>query len=248
MRRRDRFYRSLFWEKYSFRVVFSETDVFCLSDRDVEREVSSLILEERLRVNEYALKNPEFLRSLEPIPVDPSAPPIVKNMLWSSLLAGVGPMASVAGALVEEVGVKFFRKVGTLILENGGDIFFYRRKGGVVAIYAGESPFSGRIGVKIPEGDRFWGISTSSAKVGHSMSFGSAHAVTVVSRSPALSDAHATSICNMIRKKGDVDRILKLVQNGFFGEIEGLVVIFGDVLGVWGVELVKVSPRMVLKK
>ena len=245
MRERTRFYRSLFREKYSFRVVFSETDVYCLSDKDVEKEVSSLILRERLRVNEYALRNPEFLSSLEPIPVDPSAPPIVRNMLWSGLLAGVGPMASVAGALVEEVGVRFFGKVGTLILENGGDVFFYRRKGGVVAIYAGESPFSGKVGIKIPEGDRFWGISTSSARIGHSLSLGSAHAVTVISRSPALSDAHATSICNMIKKKGDVERVLKLAQNGFFCEIEGLVVVFGDVLGAWGVELVKVGSSMV---
>ncbi len=247
MGERNRFYRSLLKERYSFRVVFSETDVYCLSDKDVEKEVSSLIIKERIRVNEYVLRNPEFLNSLKPVPVDPSAPPIIKNMLWSSLLAGVGPMASVAGALVEEVGVRFFRKVGTLILENGGDIFFYRKKGGIVAIYAGDSPFSGRVGIRIPEGDRFWGISTSSARIGHSLSFGSAHAVTVVSRSPALSDAHATGICNSIKRKGDVERVLRLAQNGLFGEIEGLVVIFGDILGAWGVELVKVSPSMVLK-
>ncbi len=186
-----------------------------------------------MRVETYGLQNPEFFTSLEPIDADMlPVPCVVSLMIDASKKAGVGPMAAVAGAIVEAAGRKFVGRCRELILENGGDLLFYSDSGGRLGILAGESPFSGRIVVKIQPG--FWGISTSSGSFGHSMSFGMADAVTVVSHSPSLSDAFATSLCNRIKSLDDMGRILAEAERGMYSGINGLIVIFGDRLGVWG--------------
>ncbi len=237
--RGNRFYRNLFEGKKSFRIVLFETDILCTTDAGIEEEIKKAVVEERLRIEEYIMKRPGFLSSLDPLPDDPLAPPVVRLMIKSSKKAGVGPMASVAGAIVEAVGLRFYEKTGHLILENGGDLFFYKPSGGIVGIYAGKSPFSGKIAIKIPPGNEIWGISTSSGKIGHSLSFGVADAVTVVSHSPSLSDAYATYIGNRIRKRNDVEKVIKDAERGLFDELYGILVICGNTLGIWGLEIVR---------
>ena len=76
------------------------------------------------------------------------------------------------------------------------------------------------------------GICTSSGTVGHSLSFGRADAVCVVSKSSTMADAAATAIGNMVKGKGDIRAAL---MKGL--EIEGVLgvlVIVGDQFGVIG--------------
>ena len=96
--------------------------------------------------------------------------------------AGVGPMAAVAGAISEfvERTVKFFVEV---IVENGGDIFIQVKATGLQA-YMREFSLSQKIGLT---GRGYpMGICTSSGKIGHSLSFGKADAVVILSRDTAL--------------------------------------------------------------
>ncbi len=63
-----------------------------------------------------------------PLPEDNLAPPIIRDMISKSKICGVGPMASVAGAVSEFVGYDLLDQTENLIIENGGDIFLQVEK------------------------------------------------------------------------------------------------------------------------
>ncbi|MEW6595320.1 MAG: UPF0280 family protein [Thermodesulfobacteriota bacterium] len=226
----------------AFSVQVRETDLQILACRDLTAEASAAVLRCRCQIEGYLAGHPAFLPALTPLPDDPLAPPIVREMLRAALLAGVGPMAAVAGAVAEAVGRVLLACDGVreASVENGGDIFLARREECVVAIFAGASPLSSRVGLRISPGRMPLGICTSSGTVGHSLSFGTADAVTVLAASTALADAAATRIGNEVRSVRDLDRALA-VGRGIAG-VEGLVVIKDDQLGAWGeVELVRLD-------
>ena len=223
---------------FSFTVVVKETDLFILADKDL----SSLALEEVLRhrhqLESYIARHPEFLHSLSPVRLLPGAPESARRMADAAGLAGVGPMAAVAGAFSELVGEALLAESAQAIVENGGDIFIKTDRERTVSIYAGDSPISGRVGIRIRPEDTPMGVCTSSAKVGPSLSLGVAHAACVLSRSTALADAAATAVGNAVKSEGDVEKALAVAQ-GIKGVL-GAVVVSGDKLGAWGqVELVR---------
>jgi len=113
-------------------------------------------------------------------------------MLAAANIAGVGPMAAVAGAVAEYVGRELLADTKNIIIENGGDIFMHTTSERRVAIFAGRSPLSEKVTLEIAPEDMPLGICTSSATVGPSLSFGKADAVCVLSSSAALADAAAS--------------------------------------------------------
>ena len=86
----------------AFRVVYKETDLYVLAEKDLTSETLALVRKVRMPLESYILKNPPFLKSLDPLPEDPSAPEIVKAMLKAGIIAGVGPMAGVAEQLLKK--------------------------------------------------------------------------------------------------------------------------------------------------
>jgi hypothetical protein len=81
------------------------------------------------------------------------------------------------------------------------------------------------------------GVCTSSGTVGHSLSFGKADAVCVLSKSATMADAAATAIGNLVKNKSDIKWAL---ERGIKIEgVRGIVIILGEHFGVVGeVELV----------
>ena len=242
---KERFYRSLMCRPglKGFRVAHRETDLYVQARRDVTARVSRWIIQARTYIESYAASHPGFLDALAPLPVDPFAPPVVSSMLEAGTRAGVGPMAAVAGAVAQYVGDRILEEVpGEVIVENGGDIFLKVEGPVVVSIFAGASPLSNRVGIRVPCRGEPLGICTSSGTVGHSRSLGRADAVTVVAASTPLADALATSAANLVKKRGDIDLALRRLQG--IKEIKGAVVIKGGRLGVFGgVELVPIDTR-----
>lgn len=225
----------------SFRVVYKETDLYILAEKNLVSETLSIVRSIRLPLEAYILKNPLFLKSLHPLPEDPSAPEIVKAMLRAGIVAGVGPMASVAGAIAERVGKKLLEKnlTSQIAVENGGDIFLYLKKEAKVAIFAGDSPFSGKIALLIKKELMPCGVCTSSAKIGHSLSFGNADAVTVVHRDTALADALATAFGNMLKKPEEFKKVINKAKK--IPDLLGVVAILEDRIFVFGKSL-KITP------
>ena len=224
----------------SFTVTIKETDLYIRSKENLQRKAQRMVLKYRTQLEKYIDKNPAFQSSLEPLAASGGEPRIVEMMIAAGQKVGVGPMAAVAGALAECVGQELLEYSPEVIVENGGDIFMKTLKKRVVGIYAGDSPLSGKIGVDIEGRDKPLGICTSSGTVGHSMSFGSADAVVVISDSTTLADAAATAIGNKVRTIEDISSAIEF-GNSIDG-LKGLIIIKDDAIGVWGdIKLCEIS-------
>ncbi|MFC1897686.1 UPF0280 family protein [Chloroflexota bacterium] len=216
----------------SFNVVIKETDLYICALSNLQRKAYRLVSKYRDKLEGYIEQHPAFLTSLEPLPVDENAPHIVKTMLESAARVGVGPMASVAGAIAEFVGNELLEFSPEIIVENGGDIYLKSSEKRLVGIYAGKSPLTGKIGMEINGEDTPLGICTSSGTVGHSLSHGKADAVIVLSESATLADATATAIGNLIKQSSDIQSGIDFTKD--IEGLKGVLIIKGDNMGLWG--------------
>jgi uncharacterized protein len=224
----------------SFGVAVKETDLWVLAARDFSPEVREVVIQERQLLEAYIAKHPGFLTALSPWPADPFAPAVVREMIEAAAATGVGPMAAVAGALAARVGRHLVSLSPEVIVENGGDIFLAIAQQATVALFAGQSPLSHRVGLRLDPGLSPLGVCTSSASVGHSLSFGRADAACVLAESAALADAAATALGN--RVQGPDSIAPALAWAGTLPDILGAVIIVGEKLGAWGrVELVPLT-------
>jgi hypothetical protein len=238
---RDRDYRKIVevGGLQACQVKVRETDLHILAPVDVAAAATHLVVQYRTQLENYLARHPAFGDALAPLGDDPTGVPLVRDMLRAGLAAGVGPMAAVAGVIAEYVGRGLLERADCdeVVVENGGDIFMRRREDCTAAIFAGESPLSYRVGIRIPARDMPLGICTSSGTVGHSLSLGRADSVTVMARATPLADAAATRLGNEVGRGGDLGPALQLAAK--IPGLTGVVIVIGEELGAWGqVELV----------
>jgi ApbE superfamily uncharacterized protein (UPF0280 family) len=231
----ERFYRCLAAPEGldRFQVRIRESDLLVFAERRLDDLAYRALGLVRGEIERYIERRGEFARSLEPCEVAEGAPGIVKAMADSARAWGVGPMASVAGAIAEEVGRALLAESNSVIVENGGDIFLALPRGARLGLYAGEeSPFTDRVVFEVPESRSGLGVCTSSGTVGHSLSFGCADAVVAVAERCADADAAATAIANEVKSPADVSGVVDRISRE--GRLRGLLVAAGDRLGLWG--------------
>lgn len=230
----ERTYRNLISKDNlkSYNVAIAESDLFISSDVNLASEAKKSLFHHRSLLENYIKKHPEFLTSLLPLPGDNLAPAIVRDMLITSNSCGVGPMASVAGAIAQFVGNDLGDLTETLIIENGGDIFLKSQDKLTVSVYAGESPLSYKVNFIVKPEKTPLGICTSSATVGPSLSFGKADAVCVVSPSATLADAAASAIGNKVKSKSDIKKALDFGMK--IKGVKGIIIIMGSDIGMIG--------------
>jgi ApbE superfamily uncharacterized protein (UPF0280 family) len=216
----------------SFTVVVKETDLHIRARRDLTAEALVAVKRYRADLEGYIKAHPLFLTTLKPFEVEENAPPIVKEMAEATREVGVGPMAAVAGAIAEKVGMELLPFSDEVIVENGGDIFLKTSKERFIGVYAGESAFTRKIAFSILPEETPLGVCTSSGTVGHSLSFGYADAVIVFSPSTSLADAAATAIGNRVRLAEDIPDALEFAQN--IKGLRGVAIVKGDKMGLWG--------------
>lgn len=222
----------------SYQVTVKETNLFIMTERLLEKECIEIILKHRGHLESYIESNPVFATTLVPWPDDPFAPPIVRAMIEAANTAGVGPMAAVAGAVAEFVGSDLSRISENVMVENGGDIFIKSSKNVTIGIFAGRSPLSGKIGLRIKPATGI-GVCTSSGTVGHSLSFGKTDAICIVSPSCSLADAAATAIGNIIQKPQDIENAMERASH--IPGLTGALAVVGKHLGAWGdIEIVPI--------
>jgi hypothetical protein len=216
----------------SFKVTVKETDLYLRAQKNLEQQALKAIVKYRSSLEKYICEHPTFLTTLEPFSVAKDAPEMVMEMAEAAQRVGVGPMAAVAGAIAERVGRELMKLSPEVIVENGGDIFMKTLTNRLVGVYAGNSPFTGKIALEVKPEETPLGICTSSGTVGHSLSYGSADAVIVLSPSAALADAAATAIGNLIQEAGDIPMGIEFAQD--IAGLKGVLIIEGDKLGIWG--------------
>jgi len=216
----------------SFNVVVKETDLYIRASSNLESSALKSVVKYRSMLEGYIERQPAFATSLEPISVAEDAPQIVKEMADSARRVGVGPMASVAGAIAQFVGEELSALSPEIIIENGGDIYLTSLKDRVIGIYAGNSPLSGKIGLEVRGEETPLAICTSSGTVGHSLSLGKADATVAIAKSATLADAAATAIGNIIYQPDDIPIGIAFAQNT--KRLLGVVIIKDDKIGIWG--------------
>jgi len=222
----------------SFNVVVQQTNLYIRAEHNLRDKALRSVIKHRRSLERYIEHHPLFLTTLEPYPVEQTAPAIIKEMAIASKVANTGPMSAVAGAVAEAVGKDLLPFSPEIIIENGGDIFLKTSKKRLVGIYAGESSFTGKIALEIKPQETPLGICTSSATIGHSLSLGCADAVVALSPSTPLADAIATAIGNMVKSIDDIPQAIEKAKD--IQGLYGIIIIKDDKIGIWG--KVKIVP------
>ncbi|KXA89612.1 hypothetical protein AKJ57_05095 [candidate division MSBL1 archaeon SCGC-AAA259A05] len=215
-----------------------ETELTIKSDS--KRAIKSAIdaaLGARRELERYVFKNPDFRTSLDPMsPKGRDYPEVVGLMRRASEIVEIGPFAAVAGT-ISQMAAEAGERSGAdaILVDNGGDIAMIGNRGFQVGIYSGLSSISGRLVLTPEPEDLPLGICTSSGTFGHSLSFGGADAVAVISEESSIADAAATAVGNEV-EGDDVESSVKrgLDRADDLPEVGGCLIVREDFVGVVG--------------
>ncbi len=230
----ERLYRNLFNSEnlVFFDVLVYETDLRIGAYTNLYGKAHELVLSYRKQIMDYIKIHHEFLTSFNPVIPLENAPYIIKKMCDAARRAGTGPMAAVAGAISEMVGLNLLNDSKEIIVENGGDIFIKTDIERKIGVFAGKSPLSNKVAVIIEPDNTPSGICTSSGTVGHSFSYGKADAAVIVSRDSFIADAVATATGNVIKSSDDIEKGLEFASS--IAGVQGALIIVGDKMGACG--------------
>jgi len=230
-----RFYRKQVLSEFGIEAGYQESDLYISSDRRLDKlEIVPIIQRHYQVIKDYCCQNPKFMSSLSPIARDAAAPDIARDMIEAGIAGGVGPFASVAGAVALYVG-KGILALGPeeVIVENGGDIFLKINSDKKIGVFLGIDAVIPSVTLNIRRRPEAFGIASSSAKLGHSLNFGAADLVTVIAASAILADSFATALSNRIKNARDAAIVVKETGKikfiyGILACIEGKIFLRGD--------------------
>jgi len=223
-----------------------ETIVTISSEKEYMPVAKDAIRSCRSDLEEFIRKDPFFAVTLDKYrPAHPDAsdiPEIAGRMIGAANILGIGPMSAVAGTIASMAVEAMIRAGATYaIVDNGGDIALINDETVIVGIYAGESGTDVSIGLEIEPRDSILGICTSSGRIGHSISFGDADAVTVLSGDVSLADAAATAVGNAVDGAASIKDAFSIV-NGV-ESITGGLIITGGQIGIYGSVPIVEAPQ-----
>lgn len=232
----DRFYRQSLRPgtgETAFQVVVEQSDLWIVAKRDLSRDVARFLTDIRGGLKNYLLLHPEFVRSLVPVDVADDAPALVRAMARAARACNVGPMAAVAGAVAQAVADRFASESPDIVVENGGDVFLHSTRERLVALLA--APVQGaRLALKLHPDGCPAALCGSSARIGPSLSFGSADLVTVLASDGALADAAATTLGNLAAGPESLPLVVERAKSLARSGVRGVFAQVGGRLAVWG--------------
>ena len=217
----------------SFQVVIEETDLHIVCEQDLREAIFDHVYTLRGQIKGYMHLHPAFLTSLTPLPLDPHAPSLVTTMLEAGRILDVGPMAAVAGAIAQNVADTFVDQSRNILVENGGDIYMHsnrERTIGVLPDPVGDMA----LGLALTPADFPCAVCSSSAFIGHSLSLGTGDLVVVRARAGALADAAATRLCNELKSRRDLQKILGMAEDLKVEGIQGVLAQCAGNIGITG--------------
>ncbi len=221
-----------------FRFKHLQTSITVLvEDENSYEKVVKNVLEARAQVERAIAKEPLFYSSLEPLPEElwPKQE-VPRRMCEASKLAGVGPMAAVAGGIAQYAVERFG---GRVVIDNGGDIVMRCNR-----LIAGIFP--SELGVKLEfDREKVYSVCTSSGRYGHSISFGDCDAAVILAEDGFVADSFATALGNEIKPSygaKEIEETLRHFWRRAKRYIDGAVVLKDGYVGVAGeVKLVKAN-------
>ena len=192
--------------------VESAVDAIKAARREIERQVR---------------KDQFFLVTMEPYaPEDPG--PVVKRMCEAASVAGVGPMATVAGAIAQVALEAMVAKGCTHgWVDNGGDVALILDNPATMEAF--HEPGTGTaFALRLEPTDGILGVCTSSGRLGHSISLGDSDVALAMADSAILADALATAIGNRVHGTSSLKTCFDHFK-GVPGMIGGLAMVDGEV-------------------
>lgn len=220
---------------------FSEIDIgqthIRLTTDLANHELKKYVFSIRRDLENYISRNPDFLLSLDAIQIDEDLPLIVRTMAVSSDIADVGPMACVAGT-ISEMSLDYLISLGSRysIVENGGDISLISDEEVLCGIYSNNRVLGNDIAFRLKPRKSPLGICTSSGKIGHSISFGKADSVTVISQSSSVGDGLATRIANEVKGETSEEKVSNALEccDSYREFFEGVLIVCENHVGTVG--------------
>lgn len=198
--------------------------------------VINRILKERLNLEAFIENYDFFKTSLKPVKLpagEINPPESVKRMIAASIKTGLGPMAAVAGTMAQLAAETSKNESSEdTIIENGGDLYLDCRETVVIGLYTGNNQHFKNLALQITPDLMPLAICTSSARMGHSLSFGDCDLVTVFSQNASLADAAATLACNSVKKESQIEPVLNTIAA--IEGILGVIIIRDDSFGAVG--------------
>ena len=221
-------------EEHMFQVVVEQTDLCIICHRDLREPVFDHVHALRGQIMAYAQLHPAFLTSLTPLPLEAEGSALITSMLEAGAAMQVGPMAGVAGAIAQNVADTFGPECGDILVENGGDIFIRSSIPRTIGLLP-DPNHEMTLGLSLKPEDFPCAVCASSASIGHSLSLGKGDLVVTRARSGALADAAATRLCNELKTRKDLRKVLGLADAfrtkgllGVLAQCEGQIGIRGE--------------------
>jgi len=175
-----------------------ETAATIAADRRFIEAAVRAIKSSRREIERQIRRDPYFLTTFEPYDCSVEDSRVVSRMCEAAALAGVGPMAAVAGAIAQEaLDAMVAEGCNHGWVDNGGDVALILEEPVTMEVFS-EPGAMNAFALELEPTDGVIGVCASSGKLGHSISFGNADVVVAVADSATLADALATAIGNRV--------------------------------------------------
>lgn len=224
-------------DERSFQVVVEQSDLWVTVRADappgLEDTALKAVNDARAVISAWMLLDPAFAASLVPVSAPDSAPDLIRRMCRAAAVMGVGPTATLAGAVAECAAAALLPFSPDCIVENGGDSVMHSTRERLVAVLPHPEE-KAVIGLRFAQEAFPLALCASSAVFGHSLSFGRGDLAVALAKDACLADAAATAFCNMLKGPDDVPRALEKAEALAPRGIAGLFVQCGGNIGVWG--------------
>lgn len=179
------------------------------------------------QLQSYGLRDPAFRNSKRPLEkVASDAPAIVKEVIAAAAAAGVGPMFSFRGAVVDEVGRFLADQISEVTVACDGDYFIKAKKRLKLAVKRrGGEPIT----VALEPSSKGVGVSTT---LGRGRQGAGPDGLAVIAQTCMLADAAAAGVQACLPKPDGFGMALHYLQR--VPGVRGGVVVVGDRIGVSG--------------
>ena len=214
-----------------FGLSYRESILTVVCDDGLRDAAFDAMMEARYSVESKIAEDPFFGITYDPYPASPGDDELVRRMCDASAIAGVGPMAGVAGAVAVHIAERLVESGSSYaVVENGGDIAFYSPEPRLVGIFA-DHPVFRDLAFSVSS-DRIVGICSSSRTVGPSVSFGTSSISTVFSDDVILADCCATALGNLVRDEASIQGAVEDI--GSRAGVRGCMACCGDKVAMFG--------------
>ena len=209
----------------SFEIQVQDMVLHVTAAADLNEESRAAALSFWEQLHSYTLRNPAITTSKRPMEIPEDAPAIVREMVVASGKAGVGPMYSFRGAVVDHVGRHLARDMDEVTVTCGGSLFVLARKRRKITV---RSP-SGDGSVAVVVEPRRGGVGAATAS---GREIPELDALALLAESCMLADAAAAGVKAILPKPDGFRSALAYLRKvpGVFGG----VIVQGQRIGVSG--------------